>query len=122
MKTIRENKAREHRIDYGIMVDAYGPEERSMSWYCYLHDSVKFPFQAVCIKSNPVSPLKKGEIVEVIGMPPEKSCEGDMLVMIKFADRTMAVPLSQLDPLKQDKGTKQAIEDWHYWIRMEYQF
>src|SRR3989338_6543780 len=121
-ETNKEDKVRERRINYSIVVDAYGPEERSMSWYYYLHDSMKFPFRATCVKSKPVSPLTQGETVEVIGMPPEESCQNDMLVTIKFADRTMAVTLSQLEPVKPDKDTKQVVEDWHYWVRMGYRF
>lgn len=43
-----------------------------------------------------VSPLLKGEAVEVQGMAPEEACASDMLVLIKWQSRTMAVPLSQL--------------------------
>lgn len=122
MKTLKEDKVRERRITDCIVVDAYGPEERAMGWYCYLYDTLKFPFRAVCVTVHPISPLRKGEVVEVIGMPPGETCESDMLVTIKFADRTMAVPLSQLESIRAEKDTKLAIEDWHYWVRMGYLF
>ena len=34
----------------------------------------------------------------------------------------MGVPLAQLKPLKTDKETKQAVEDWQYWKARGYQF
>jgi hypothetical protein len=35
----------------------------------------------------------------------------------------LAVPLSQLKPISAtDEQTKQAIEDWHYWVKMGYEF
>jgi hypothetical protein len=35
----------------------------------------------------------------------------------------LAVPLAQLQPLPEtDEATKQAVEDWHYWVSMGYEF
>jgi hypothetical protein len=35
----------------------------------------------------------------------------------------LAVPLSQLKPINAaDEQTKQAVEDWHYWVKMGYEF
>jgi hypothetical protein len=62
------------------------------------------------------------EIVEVFRMAPEEACSGDMLVLIRWRDRTMAVPLSQLSPTDADEGTAQAIADWHYWLHRGYTF
>jgi len=59
---------REERIADEIVVDAYGPEEQSLSWYCYLGDTVQFPFAAKCKLRRPISPLKVGVAVEVVGM------------------------------------------------------
>jgi hypothetical protein len=36
MKKSRKDPVREHRIHEEAVVDAYGPEERAMSWYYYL--------------------------------------------------------------------------------------
>jgi hypothetical protein len=32
------------------------------------------------------------------------------------------VPLIQLDPAKPDKATREAVEDWRYWMAMGYGF
>ena len=36
MPHTKPNPAREHRIEEDIVVDAYGEEERALSWYYYL--------------------------------------------------------------------------------------
>jgi Calcium binding len=61
-------------------------------------------------------------IVEVLRMAPEEACSGDMLVLIQWQDRTMAVPLSQLSATDADEGTAQAIADWHYWLDQGHSF
>ena len=41
----------------------------------------------------------------------------------RWETKTLAVPLSQLRPTAAaDKQTRQAVGDWHYWVRMGYQF
>ena len=65
MKKPKKDPIREDRIHNQAIVDAYGPEEQAMSWYYYLDDKIRFPFQAKCIASKVVSPLRKGDTVEV---------------------------------------------------------
>ena len=122
MAKARRNPDRENRIHEEIIVDAYGPEEQAMSWYYYLEDKLRFPFQAKCVASAPTSPLRKGDTVEIKKMAPEDSCASDMLVMTRWRNRNLAVPLSQLKPIGVDESTSQAIEDWHYWIDQGYSF
>ena len=70
----RRNRIRKERIRDEIIVDAYGPEEQALGWYYYLGTKVQFPFTARCIGSKVVSPLRKGETLEVRGLAPEDSC------------------------------------------------
>ncbi len=42
----KTNPLREDRIRMQIVVDAYGPDERAMGWYCYLENTLTFPFVA----------------------------------------------------------------------------
>ncbi len=118
----KRDAVREERIQNEIVVDAYGPEEQAMGWYYYLEGKIRFPFQATCIVAKAVSPLLKGETVEVQGMAPEEACGSDMLVLIKWQGRTIAVPLSQLQAMKGNKTTDEAITDWHYWVGQGYCF
>ena len=118
----KRDPTRENRIHEQIIVDAYGPEEQAMGWYYYLEENMQFPFQAQCIATGPTSPLRKGESVEARRLAPEDACSSDMLVMIRWQGRNMAVPVSQLKAAGVDQSTKQAIQDWHYWIEQGYCF
>ena len=122
MNRARRNHDRESRIHEEIIVDANGPEEQAMSWYYYLEDKIQFPFHAQCVASVPPSPLRKGDTVEIRKMAPENSCASDMLVMTRWNNRNIAVPLSQLKPIGVDESASQAIEDWHYWVAQGYCF
>ena len=122
MKKTAKDPDCENRIHEEAIVDAYGSEEKAMSWYYYLEGKLTLPFQARCIGSKATSPLRKGETVEVLRLAKEEACENDMLVQIKWQGRKMAVPLSQLAPMKPDKSTAEAIGDWHYWISQGYLF
>jgi len=118
----RKNRIREERIHNEVIVDAYGPEEQSLGWYYYLENKIKFPFTARCIASKVVSPLRKGETVEVRGLAPEDSCAHDMLVLFRWHNRNVTAPLSQLVAIDADESTIEAIGDWHYWLAQGYRF
>ena len=131
MLTVREKEAvakpkrdrlREERIHNEVIVDAYGPEEQALGWYYFLEDKLRCPFPARCISAKVVSPLRKGETVEVLRMAPEDACAGDMLVLIRWQGRNVAVPLSQLVAIDADESTLEAIGDWHYWLAQGYCF
>lgn len=122
MKKPRKDPVREDRIHEEAIVDAYGSEEKAMSWYYYLEGKLSFPFPARCTAAKITSPLKKGEDVEVVRMAPDEACSTDMLVMVRWQGRKLAVPLAQLTPIDPDESTEEAIGDWHYWIAQGYLF
>jgi hypothetical protein len=122
MKKHKKDPIREDRIHHQAIVDAYGPEERAMGWYYYLENQLQFPFQARCIAANIVSPLSEGETVQVLRMAPQQACSADMLVLIRWQGRKLAVPLSQLAAIAVDQSTADAIGDWQYWIAQGYLF
>jgi hypothetical protein len=115
------DEEREDRIQMEIVVDAYGPEEQAAGWYVYLDENLRFPFLARCVAERAVSPLRLGDEVEVVGMAPEEECAHEMLVLMPWERRTLAVPLSQLDALVTDEQTGRAIEDWRYWVDRGYE-
>lgn len=119
MKRSKRDPVREDRIHNEAIVDAR-PEEQAMSWYYYLEGKISFPFRAKCLAANGISPLRKGETVEVLRMALEDLCEHDMLVQIRCQKCKLAVPLSQLDAIDPDEPTKEAIGDWHYWVTQGY--
>jgi hypothetical protein len=122
MKKPKKDPVREDRIHNEAIADANGPEEQVMGWCYYLDDKIRFPFRAKCIAAKLVSPLRKGETVEVQRMAPEDTCSAGMLVLIRWHGRTLAVPLLQLVAIDPDQSTAEAIGDWHYWVAQGYCF
>lgn len=120
----KRDTEREDRIAMEIVVDAYDAGERAMGWYYYLEEQLQFPFTASCIAKRAISPLRVKDEVEVIGMPGEDECSHEMFVTIRWDRKDgLAVPLSQLKPSSDtDEQTRQAIEDWQYWVTIGYEF
>ncbi|MGE5817092.1 MAG: calcium-binding protein, partial [Deltaproteobacteria bacterium] len=77
---------------------------------------------AHCKSKREISPLCVGEEVGVLGMAPEEECESEMFVRVRWGNRRLAVPLSQLEPTAADPATREAVGDWHYWVARGYQF
>jgi hypothetical protein len=119
---MKENKIRERRIEAEVVVDAYNAEERAMGWYYYLEERLTAPFKARCKCKREVSPLRVGEMVDVLGMAAEDECESEMFVRVRWGGRRLAVPLSQLQPIVTDSAIRQAVRDWHYWVARGYEF
>ena len=115
------DEEREERITMEIIVDAYGPEEQALSWYYYLDDRLQFPFRARCVARRAISPLQVGDEVEIVGMAPEEECEHEMFVRTRWERGTLAIPLSLLEGMTVDEQTRQAIEDWRYWVARGYE-
>jgi len=118
MKQPKRDPVREERIHNEAIVDA-SPDEQAMSWYYYLESKIRFPFHARCVAVKDVSPLRKGEIVDVVRMAGEDTCDHDMLVQIRWQGRKMAVPLSQLEAIDAGESTQEAVGDWHYWVAQD---
>ena len=117
------DKAREERIQNEIIVDCYNESERFSGWYCYLEEKLKFPFSALCVATSPVSPLKRGEQVEVTGMFDDEQHEPvEIFVKVRWQRRPMAIPLRQLEGVRLGPQSAQAIADWHYWCSRGYLF
>lgn len=117
-----KDEACEERIHMEITVDANGPEEQAMGWYYYLDDTIHFPFSARCVVRRTTSPLEPDDKVEVVAMAPAEECEHEMFVLIQRKKRQLAIPLMQLEGVQVDEETRQAIEDWHYWVNRGYEF
>jgi len=122
MNKPRIDAKREKRIEEEIVVDACDEWERAMGWFYYLERTLHFPFRAVCAKEKKQSPLRVGEKVVVIGMPPEEVCAREMYVQVSWNGRTLAVPLAQLRAVGTDAKTKEALADWDYWVKQGHEF
>jgi hypothetical protein len=53
-------------------------------------------------------------------MAPDDVCAHDMLVLLRWQRRKVAVPPSQLTAADPDETTDEAIGDWHYWVAQRY--
>lgn len=122
MKRPSENREREDRFTDEVVVDAYGEEERAMGWYYYAADNIAFPFKARCALKRSTSPLKAGVVVEVTGMAAEDDCMQELMVLIKWDDEDLAVPLIQLESPGSTGLTRQVLADWKYWMDRGYSF
>jgi len=122
MAKAKRDKQREQRIQGEIVADAHDAEEQAIGWYYYLEEHLRFPFRAKCIAQRAISPLRKGQEAEVVGLAPAEECDREMFVTLTWERRTLAVPLAQLEPIQADKMTRQAVEDWHYWVKQGYEF
>ena len=122
--TTDRDETREERIIMEIVVDAYDSEERAMGWYYYLDDTLRFPFSARCTDKRAISPLQESDEVDVLGLAPTSECEHEMFVMIRWdREEGLGVPLSQLIAIHaEDEQTKEAVEDWRYWVGRGYRF
>jgi hypothetical protein len=117
------DQAREERITEEIIVDCSNESERFTGWYCHLEEKLKFPFRARCIGTSAVSPLKRGEEVEVVGMlDDEREEPSEIFVRIRWRGRKMGIPLAQVKGVQVDSEATQAIADWHYWCSRGYRF
>ncbi len=114
------DEEREERIAMEIVVDAHDSEEQAMGWFSYLDDTLHFPFMARCIAQRARSPLRVGDEVDIVGLAPEDECGHEMFVLTRWEGGTLAVPLSQLEGVVVDAETRQAIEDWQYWVARGY--
>ena len=120
-----QDPEREHRITMEIVVDAYDEYEQAMGWYYYLDNNLSFPFTARCVRDRPISPVRAGDEVEVIGMAHEDECEHEVFVEIRWESDELAVPLGELEFVRAGTSagkTEQAISDWHYWVDQGYAF
>ena len=115
-----EDQERERRITYEIVVDAYDADEQAIGWHTYVQDTIRWPFRARCTIERAISPLRVGEEVDVVDIAPEGDCAAEVFVLIRWAGRTLGVPLAQLEPVGADGQTVQAVEDWHYWLDRGY--
>ena len=55
-------------------------------------------------------------------MPPVEECMREMFVEMDWDEEELAVPLSQLEVVDPDEGTREAVEDWLFWSKKGYQF
>jgi hypothetical protein len=111
---------REERIRREILANASGPQEQALRWYAYLKDTLHFPFTARCVARRAISPMEPGAELEILGIAPAEECRQEMFVLTRWRPHQLAIPLMQVEGIHADKETRQAIEDWRYWVNQGY--
>ena len=119
-KRVPEDRVREDRILFDVVVDAYDESERAMGWYYYLQDKMQMPFPASCSQTLPTSTLRIGQQIEVLDLAPEELCMREVFVNIKSQQNKLCVPLRQVHCESNDRDTLEAVADWHYWVSRGY--
>ena len=109
-KRPRRDDDREERTTMEIIVDAYNESEVWTAWYCYLENTLAFPFEAECVRSRKMSPLKPGERVTVMGMLDDDEGDGlgEMMVEAEWRDCTMGIPLAQIKGRPSGRGNRRS--------------
>lgn len=126
----KEDPAREDRILFDIVVDAYNETERALGWYYHLEQEITFPFAArikhgfadACAHVSERSLLRDGDRVSVVGLASEDACMSSVGVVVEYHQAQFILPLTQLECQTADESTLQAVSDWHYWCARGYEF
>ena len=58
-----------------------------MGWHYDLEERLRFPFRARCITHRAISPLRKGQEVEVVGLAPTDECGGEMFLAVTWGKK-----------------------------------
>lgn len=122
MSEVKQDHVRDERIYMEVVVDCYDDQERAMGWYYYLQDKINFPFKAKWVSRQ----KPKGRDVTVLEMSPEDDCSHDMFVEVLYQESELedvfCARLSDIQARNIDSTTKEAIEDWNYWVKRGYEF
>ena len=105
-----------------IVVDAYDEDERAMGWYNYLEDKLDVPFRPGASRSGRSRRWRWATRSRWSACRRRTSASGRCSSRSAGARAKLAVPLSQLEVIEADDETRQAVEDWHYWVAMGYEF
>ena len=118
-----KDEVREERITMEIVVDAYDEDERAMGWYYYLARQAGRPVpRPVRRGAGRSRRCRWATRSRWSGCRRSDECEREMFVLIRWGKRKLAVPLAQLEVVEADDATREAVEDWHYWVGMGYEF
>ena len=85
----------------------------------YLENKIRFPFQAKCLAGRLAAQERRKRRGRAHSAP-DDACKHDMLALVGWQGRKIAVPLAQLTAVDPDESTDEAISDWHYSVAQGY--
>ena len=119
--------ARERRIAYEIVVDAYDEHEVAMGWRTYLEDHLTFPFEAQYIPNSSAQPVRV-TVTELEDFDEDSDEDSDdfddedesipdleFSVTMRWDEDEFSAALEHIFPIHTDESTLEAVLDWHYW-------
>lgn len=112
--------AREHRILYEVIVDAYDEQEEYMGWYYYLAENLRFPTPATARLTlrGGKSETKPVQIVEV-DPKSEEAPPVRLGIAEKGSGRVQYLSPEEIVRLDTSPDNLKIINDWLYWHDFE---
>ena len=104
------------KIEDEIIVDCHDEYEVSMSWYYFMEESLKFPFDAKAkLKKKDGSNRLTAIQVTRLASDEEGFTENDFDLEILIGEYYNTIHYSQLCQIKADDTTMEAFAIWDYW-------
>lgn len=109
-----EERLREEKIEEEILEGCYNSEMQMRAWHDYLQVALSFPFFATwkSVKEDIEDDVKVIDMTNFIYCSQEK----DMLVEIVYNNDIQTASLFEMINCDADEKTKEALDDWHYWV------
>jgi len=102
-----------------ILVDCKDDYEQNMSWFYYVQDELKFPFNAEIILKT-INKGKETIKVKVVNLPAGDlnfDRNFDIKVDIELGNYLVEIPLSKLEKIEGSEEIIEIIEIWKYWVK-----
>ena len=102
-----------------ILVDAYGEEEKAMSWFTYADEVMQFPFKAKLALLDESRRAVKVK-VQVLGLKQSTNDLRPLRVEVLHAGLIWTVELAELRKVEADAGTAEVVGVYGYWVGASY--
>ena len=116
LKQQKDDENRTYRIRTQVTSLGRNAEQKFSAWHLYLKNKLKFPFDGLW-KHTFYSDPEKVIVIELLDL---ETCQDayDILVKVQNQGIVSEKPLfSIIEVLTADDNTKEAVEDWHFWIK-----
>jgi hypothetical protein len=108
-------------IEDEIVVDAYGDDEVSMGWHCFMSETLEFPYKAIATikKRNGTTEECTVDVVEDATDGNRFKCQA-YYVNVDYEGVLMKMEVADLKPINASDETIKAITVWKYWLEKGY--
>jgi hypothetical protein len=109
------DEARQHRIDYEVIVDCYDDYEVNMGWYYYFEEGLKFPIEAtvkLALRGGK-SEEKSVKIVELKSGNEDKPLK--LGIVEGESERVQHISPEAIVQVKTTDENLEILNDWLYW-------